>query len=42
MNSDNAAEAPADGTYERGVAMVTEIYQGEVRPCPRAPWPSTT
>ena len=34
MNSDNAADTGADDTYERGVAMVTEIYQGEVPALP--------
>ena len=34
MTTDDAAGRPADGTYERGVAMVTEIYQGEVPALP--------
>ena len=34
MNADNAGDKPAQDTYERGVAMVTEIYQGEVPALP--------
>ena len=34
MNADNAPDRPAQDTYERGVAMVTEIYQGEVPALP--------
>ena len=34
MSTDNAADTGADDTYERGVAMVTEIYQGEVPALP--------
>ena len=30
----DAGAAPADDTYKRGVAMVTEIYQGEVPALP--------
>jgi len=34
MSIDNSGDTPADDTYERGVAMVTEIYQGEVPALP--------
>ena len=32
--ADDTADRPCDDTYERGVAMVTEIYQGEVPALP--------
>lgn len=32
--ADNTADRPRDDTYERGVAMVTEVYQGEVPALP--------
>ena len=35
MTSDNTADSATDDTYERGVAMVTEIYQGEVPALPK-------
>ncbi|MYB04218.1 MAG: carboxymuconolactone decarboxylase family protein, partial [Acidimicrobiaceae bacterium] len=34
MSTDNSPDTPSDGTYERGVAMVTEVYQGEVPALP--------
>ena len=34
MTSDNTVDPTAADTYERGVAMVTEVYQGEVPALP--------
>ena len=37
MSTDNSPDTPdtgADDTYQRGVAMITEIYQGEVPALP--------
>ncbi len=34
MSTDHSGDAPADDAYERGVAMVTEVYQGEVPALP--------
>ena len=34
MSTENVPDSPTDDTYERGVAMVTEIYQGEVPALP--------
>ena len=34
MSADNSPDTPAADTYERGVAMITEVYQGAVPPLP--------
>ncbi len=34
MSTDNSPDTPSDDSYERGVAMITEVYQGEVPALP--------